>query len=358
MFPLPFASVIYTITLIATTHAETTFKLTKHSTGTTSDILRKIESLGHFNRRGDLDIDGSTSGGIAYSELGWKLEYTRHFRHWIESILGAVDIMRLVYPRRNAEWWTGGGYRLRCVYADIRCWNCERLHGRYYDFDYWLIPGCSGIWVMARDGAIVDGAPTAISLMYSQGLIEEPIVGFYLGREGDGIESEITIGDISSVGSSYAQTGNKATVQSQNNTYNLYQFLLDSISVSGKTLDSDIAAYTDTGSTAISTPEPLIGEIYDALFDGVAYKYGSSYIVPCEPLANASISLTFGGIAFHMAFRNPVGSDIADNTGWYYGRFVALYKGTEFTVIGDAFLHDVYHTVNVQTVNMTFYGLP
>ncbi|ODN84910.1 hypothetical protein L202_00761 [Cryptococcus amylolentus CBS 6039] len=238
-------------------------------------------------------------------------------------------------------------------------WTVDNLHAlaiSYVDDDMlWEGSFMSGLWGLARDGATVDGAPTAISLMYSQGLIEAPVVGFYLGREGDGTESEMTIGDVSSI--SYAQTSKKVTVPSRNNTYDLYQVSMDSISVNGKTLESDIVAYIDTGSTAISTPETLAGEIYIALFDGIAYKYGTSYIVPCEPLTNASIAFTFGGVAFDMASEDLVGDDIADNSGWCYGRFVSLYEGVDYMVIGDAFLHNVYHTVNVQNGDVTFYAL-
>jgi hypothetical protein len=41
----------------------------------------------------------------------------------------------------------------------------------------------------------IDGAQTAVSKMYSQGLIDTPIVGFLLARESDGMDSQMTIGD-------------------------------------------------------------------------------------------------------------------------------------------------------------------
>ncbi|ODO11384.1 hypothetical protein I350_00163 [Cryptococcus amylolentus CBS 6273] len=364
MFAVPFALLIYLFILTVATKAQTTFKLTKHSTGATFGILRKIESLGTgSNRRRDVEIDGSSSGGKGYT---------------IDVSLNGGSSIPVLLDTGSNQFWAASTACDSCTSGGMQSSGLEAESGcEVYGLTYGIgsVKGCIVESTMAVGEWTVDNLH-ALAISYvdddmlwegsfmrqvralgfgSRRCNEAPVVGFYLGREGDGTESEMTIGDVSSI--SYAQTSKKVTVPSRNNTYDLYQVSMDSISVNGKTLESDIVAYIDTGSTAISTPETLAGEIYIALFDGIAYKYGTSYIVPCEPLTNASIAFTFGGVAFDMASEDLVGDDIADNSGWCYGRFVSLYEGVDYMVIGDAFLHNVYHTVNVQNGDVTFYAL-
>ncbi|ODO03538.1 hypothetical protein L198_02386 [Cryptococcus wingfieldii CBS 7118] len=328
---MPFALLIYLFTL---------------TTGTTSGILRKIESLGNGNnRRRDVELDGSSSGGIGYT---------------IDVSLNGGSSIPILLDTGSNQFWAASTACDSCTSAGMQSSGLEAESGcEVYGLTYGIgsVKGCIVESTMTVGEWTVDNLHALVrDLGYgSRRCNEAPVVGFHLGREGDGTESKMTIGDVSSI--SYAQTSKKVTVPSRNNTYDLYQVSMNSISVNGKTLESDIIAYIDTGSTAISTPEMLAGDIYNALFDGVAYKYGTSYIVPCEPLTNASIAFTFGGVAFDMASEDLVGDDIADNSGWCYGRFVSLYEGVDYMVIGDAFLHNVYHTVNVQNGDVTFYAL-
>ncbi|WVQ84589.1 hypothetical protein IAT38_006743 [Cryptococcus sp. DSM 104549] len=365
--------------LLAGVQAGTTFKLNKHNTGTTSGILRKIESLGGgLRRRDDFDLDGASSGGLGYTvdvtlNGGPPIPVlidTGSNQFWVASttcdscVAGGMTPSDIVLEDGCSEYALiyGIGSVNGCIESttmEVGDYKVNDLHVlalKYVDDDMaWQGAFMSGLWGMARDGATADGSPTAVSLMYSQGFIHAPTVGFYLGREGDEADSEMTIGDVSAL--SYTQTDKKVALKSQDNAYDLFAVNLDSINVNGKTLGANTLAYIDTGSTAISTPEPLVGEIYNALFNGVAYKYKTSYIVPCDPLSNTTISFVLGGMSFNMAAEDLIGNPIATNYGWCYGRFVPLYSGVDTMVIGDAFLHNVYHTVNVQTGDVTFYEL-
>nr|ODO04195.1 hypothetical protein L204_00550 [Cryptococcus depauperatus CBS 7855] len=308
--------------LTLTTQAEKTFKLTRHQTNSASSILKKIESLGESSKR-DLNLNGATSHGLGYTidvSLGggpaipvivsdclktWHEEQPPPGRRGLQELW--TDLRYVSLPRLGPDYHPAGiGSVQGCVSVTtmkVEEFEIDNLHvlaAKSVGADMrWQGAFMSGLWGMARDGATVDGAPTAVSLMYSQKLIKTPTVGFYLGRESDGAESEMTIGDVSSL--RYTQTDKKATVKSQPNTYALYAVKVDSITVNGKEMGKDILAYIDTGSTAISTPEPMIGEIYNALFGDVAYQYQKSYIVPCEPLSNASIAFNFGGVSFNMS---------------------------------------------------------
>nr|ODN80127.1 hypothetical protein L203_05935 [Cryptococcus depauperatus CBS 7841] len=319
--PSKLLSLSLLLLLTLTAQAEKTFKLTRHQTNSASSILKKIESLGESSKR-DLNLNGATSHGLGYT---------------IDVSLGGGPAIPVIIDTGSNQFWaasttcetcTQGGMKSSHLKVDEGCKSYGLTYGigsvqgcvsvttmKVEEFEIdnlhvlaaksvgadmrWQGAFMSGLWGMARDGATVDGAPTAVSLMYSQKLIKTPTVGFFLGRESDRAESEMTIGDVSSL--RYTQTDKKATVKSQPNTYALYAVKVDSITVNGKEMGKDILAYIDTGSTAISTPEPMIGEIYNALFGGVAYQYQQSYIVPCEPLSNASITFNFGGVSFNMS---------------------------------------------------------
>ncbi|WVO15055.1 hypothetical protein L204_102699 [Cryptococcus depauperatus] len=327
--------------LTLTTQAEKTFKLTRHQTNSASSILKKIESLGESSKR-DLNLNGATSHGLGYT---------------IDVSLGGGPAIPVIIDTGSNQFWAASTTCETCTQGGMKSSHLQVDEGcKSYGLTYGIgsVQGCvsvttmkveefeidnlhvlaakslrqrtnhdSGLWGMARDGATVDGAPTAVSLMYSQKLIKTPTVGFYLGRESDGAESAIP----------------RRTRRPRSNP------------------SPTPTPFTPSSSTAISTPEPMIGEIYNALFGDVAYQYQKSYIVPCEPLSNASIAFNFGGVSFNMSPVDLVGNPIADRYNWCFGRFIPLYDGVDSMVIGDAFLHNVYHTVNVENGDVTFYGL-
>ncbi|KAK8853306.1 hypothetical protein IAR55_004010 [Kwoniella newhampshirensis] len=349
-----------TSTLLSLTHAATTLKLNRHITGS-SAIQRKINALA---KRDDLPLDTASSRGVSYTvdvRIGNDgssipvIVDTGSDQFWVASTAcgicsaGGMTSSVLEAPqgctRHSIQY--GLGEVSGCVdHTSLMVgeYTVDGLHVLgVTDVDEHILSDgqyMSGIWGICRNGATVDGSPTAVSLMYTQGLIKSPTVGFYLGRDGDGTDSEMTIGDVSAL--PYTNTDKKVTLPSHDNPNHLNEVTIDSITINGKDLGEKIVAVIDTRSTGISTPEPLIGEVYSALFDGVAYKYANDYVIPLD---------------FPMEARDIVGQPIEDNYGWCYGLFVPLFHGTEFMVIGDAFLHNVYHTVNVDRGDVTFYAL-
>ncbi|WVF72903.1 hypothetical protein IAT40_007721 [Kwoniella sp. CBS 6097] len=366
-------------------NAATTIPLTKHATDL-SAVLKKIErSNGIPLRRRSVDpalgveLDGESSGGLTYTvdiqlNGGPNMSVivdTGSNQFWVPSTTcpscaaGGMMNSSLVAPEGCSEISLiyGIGTVNGCIESttlhvgEYTVSDLDVLAVTHLDEDMqWQGEFMSGIWGMARDQSTPEGGPTAVSLMYQQGLIKSPTVGFYLARD-DTSKSEMTIGDVTAL--PYTNTDRQVTLQSADNTYDLYHITLDSVEVNGKVLKHDRPVIIDTGSTSIATPEPLIDDIYSALFNDAAVKHTENqrYMVPCKPMRNATVSLTFGGLSFGMEAIDLVGPKVEDGYDWCYGRFIPAFEGLEHMVVGDAFLHNVYHTVNVQTGEVTFYDL-
>ncbi|WVR00093.1 hypothetical protein IAU59_007235 [Kwoniella sp. CBS 9459] len=377
-------SFIISLFYTQTCNAATTIPLTKHATDL-SAVLKKIERangvpLSQRSVDPSLELDGQTSGGLTYT---------------VEVRLNGGPNMSVIVDTGSNQFWVpsttcasceAGGMMNSSLVAPEGCSEISLIYGigtvngcmesttfqvgeytvnildvlavTHLDEDMqWQGEFMSGIWGMARDQSTPDGGLTAVSLMYQQGLIKSPTVGFYLARDEDGNRSEMTIGDVHAL--PYTNTDRQVTLQSTNSSYDLYHITLDSVEVNGKVLRHDRPVIIDTGSTSIATPEPLIDDIYSALFDGAAVKYAENqrYMVPCEPMSNATVSLTFGGMSFGMNAVDLIGPKVEEGDDWCYGRFIPAFEGLDSMVVGDAFLHNVYHTVNVQTGEVTFYDL-
>ncbi|OCF61418.1 hypothetical protein V866_001858 [Kwoniella sp. B9012] len=240
--------------------------------------------------------------------------------------------------------------------------------GQYSLFDYPLLAArdvegfdgsyMSGILGLAMSQNSIDNQATPIDLMLSAGMITSPEVGFYLTREGDG--SEIVFGNAHS--NSHADQNKKVALPKKGQD-GLYRVNLDAFISQNQPITSqgtnmkDIQVIVDTGTTNILVSESMMDPIYFAL--GGSNK-GSDDLrsVPCKGPDNPdkALALQFGGISFDIKWEDLIAMPTTSNPDYCYLRIQET-PAEDFILIGSAFLHNVYHTINAATGEVTFYGL-
>nr|XP_019044007.1 hypothetical protein I302_07287 [Kwoniella bestiolae CBS 10118]OCF22937.1 hypothetical protein I302_07287 [Kwoniella bestiolae CBS 10118] len=202
----------------------------------------------------------------------------------------------------------------------------------------------SGILGLAMSKNAIDNQPTPIELMQSGGMISSPEVGFYLTREGDG--SEIIFGNPHS--NAHADQNKKVTLSKQDQD-GLYRVNLDAFISHGQPITSqstnmqNIEVIIDTGTTNILVSELMMDPIYSAL-GGSPKDSNGLRSVPCKGPDNpdSALALQFGGVVFDIKWEDLI---------------IQETPAKDFILIGSAFLHNVYHTINAATGEVTIYGL-
>ncbi|WVF72905.1 hypothetical protein IAT40_007723 [Kwoniella sp. CBS 6097] len=217
----------------------------------------------------------------------------------------------------------------------------------------------SGRIGLAGSNLTIDKGPTVISALYEQGHIQTPVVGFYLPHRDEAWESEISFGDPET--SEHADTQRQVTLPSVGDPDEHYIVRFDEFKINGQHVAGSFTSYIDTGfsglAVALSLHEHVLKEIY------VNYtKEESGVSVPCTPEYEWPIlTFQFGSQAFDIDYRDMITHPDDDPDGKCWSLIFGMpedYKGLETPwVLGDTFLHNVYHSVNVETGEVKIFGL-
>ncbi|WRT70111.1 uncharacterized protein IL334_007105 [Kwoniella shivajii] len=220
----------------------------------------------------------------------------------------------------------------------------------------------SGLIGLASAGQTPNGSPTVVSALYQQGLIQAPVVGFYLPRSGDNLESEITFGDPTT--SEHADPSHFVNLTRQGNENGLYIVQMDSLNINGNAVTNSLnqKVYLDTGASAIAVPFSTLSEVWNSTYgyfiDVKDQAQLGNATVPCpnEHGKNHAqgLSVMFGGISFDVPYEDLVAEDEA---GQCWPLITTLASIDNMWLLGDAFLHNVYHSVDVETGQVTIFGL-
>ncbi|WVF72909.1 hypothetical protein IAT40_007727 [Kwoniella sp. CBS 6097] len=208
----------------------------------------------------------------------------------------------------------------------------------------------SGILGLAGETTL-EGSPTVVKAMYDLGLIQYKTVGFYLSED-ENVDSEITFGDVTT--SEHADASQGVTVKSVDNEMDLYEIVMDDFSVVGTVVTQSETVVVDTGSSYIYVPDATAQQIYSLLPSPLKAEQG--YLLPCAPENPPTLKLKFGGMDFPLEYKYIVGDDAGTGDGYCWGKIGSLAKMDSW-VIGDAFLHTVYTSFNVETREVTIYKL-
>ncbi|WVQ66861.1 uncharacterized protein L199_005052 [Kwoniella botswanensis] len=210
----------------------------------------------------------------------------------------------------------------------------------------------SGLIGLASAGLNQNDIPTVVSALYKQGSIQQPIVGFYLPRASDNQESEITFGDPAT--SEYADDSKVVYLSRQGGQNENYIVRMDSFVVGSETIYQGTDCYLDTGSSGIAVPQNVLEQVYKAAYG--LNSTNSTESPPCQaPSSNTGAWVTFGGQGFEIPYQDLV----YQNDDGTCGALITSYSGdvSNIWLFGDSFLHNVYHSVNVETGEVELFGL-
>ncbi|OCF61416.1 hypothetical protein L486_01064 [Kwoniella mangroviensis CBS 10435] len=210
----------------------------------------------------------------------------------------------------------------------------------------------SGLIGLASAGLNQNDIPTVVSALYKQGSIQQPIVGFYLPRASDNQESEITFGDPAT--SEYADGSKVVYLSRQGGQNENYIVRMDSFVVGSETISQGTDCYLDTGSSGIAVPQNVLEQVYETAYG--LNSANSTESPPCQaPSSNSGVWVTFGGQGFEIPYQDLV----YQNDDGTCGALITSYSGdvSNIWLFGDSFLHNVYHSVNVETGEVELFGL-
>ncbi|KAL7423198.1 hypothetical protein Q5752_002498 [Cryptotrichosporon argae] len=217
-----------------------------------------------------------------------------------------------------------------------------------------LLSGMCGV-SMGYDTSSADYEETLIDALYAAGLIQDPLVGFYLTRDDDEADSEITIGDQSGVRVADVMKRAALTIRSY-------------IDQSSANVLSYVTMTSDTGYYSVELGGLVyLADIYGALSsDGTYYSVyddidGTRYVIPCdEPEDASTLYFEFNSVTYAMSWADLVGEQITGSDmclGTLLNDTVIEQYYPNTLILGDNFLHNVYHVVNTQTGDVTLYNL-
>ncbi|WVR07567.1 hypothetical protein IAU60_004609 [Kwoniella sp. DSM 27419] len=229
----------------------------------------------------------------------------------------------------------------------------------------WVLADNVGVY-SGRLGLEPDMSPTldqghgVVSTMYQRGIIHTPEVGFYLPHEGSSGGWEVTFGDPTS--SQHIDSSKMVKLPKVGNTTH-YTVQFDGAAINGlEAPGTGAMAIVDSGWSGLGMPNSWKKYVYEHVYVNPTDDPRGT-IVPCTPINPATnITFTFQAQAFQVLYEDLIygpdeggqcrdliawlNDDVRDNANW----------GTPW-VLGDGFLHNVYHAFNVNTAQVTFYGL-
>ncbi|EDV31086.1 uncharacterized protein Dana_GF15184 [Drosophila ananassae] len=190
-----------------------------------------------------------------------------------------------------------------------------------------------GILGMGFQQIAIDYVVPPFYNLYEQGLIDQPVFGFYLARNGTSDEGgQLTLG-----GTDYNLIdGDLTYVPVTKQGY--WQFAVNQITWNGTVVSGPVQAIADTGTSLIVVPADAYTKINELI--GAIYIQGEWY-VPCSTVDSLPvITFNFGGTNFDL----PPSVYIQTYNEGEYDSCVSTfsYIGTEFWILGDVFLGQFY----------------
>ncbi|KAH8391413.1 lysosomal aspartic protease [Drosophila serrata] len=169
--------------------------------------------------------------------------------------------------------------------------------------------------------------------LYTEGLIDAPVFGFYLARNGSAEDGgQLTLGGTDQSLISGEMTYTPVTQQGY------WQFSVNNITWNGTVVSSNVQAIADTGTSLIACPPAAYAQINQLI--GAILIQGD-YYVPCATVDSLPV-LTFniGGTNFDL----PPSVYIQTYTDGNYNTCMSTftYIGTDFWILGDVFLGQYY----------------
>ncbi|CAG8647969.1 11209_t:CDS:2 [Ambispora leptoticha] len=202
-----------------------------------------------------------------------------------------------------------------------------------------------GILGMGLDKLSSQNAKTPFSELVAQNFVKDPIFGFFLGRQKDGSNSQLTLGGVDSSKFTGQLNYNKLVGQD-----GFWEIALDDASVNGKPLGfSKRTAIIDTGTTLLIVPPADAAAIHKAI-EGAVFQQ-DEYLVPCN--TKAVVALTFGGVTYKISTKDLAREKAKQNlclsgiTGGNVG-------GANQWLIGDTFLKNVYSAYDIKNLAVGF----
>ncbi|WVR00091.1 hypothetical protein IAU59_007233 [Kwoniella sp. CBS 9459] len=217
----------------------------------------------------------------------------------------------------------------------------------------------SGRIGLAGSNLTIDKGPTVISALYQQGTIQTPVVGFYLPHRDEAWDSEISFGDPET--SEHADAQKQVTLPSVGDPNEHYVIRFDEFRINGQPVSGSNTAYIDTGFSGLGVAQSLHEYVLKQIYVNYT-KEESGISVPCYPAYEwPTLTFQFSGQGFDIDYRdmNTHPDDDPDGKCWsMISGMPENYKGLETPwVLGDTFLHNVYHSVNVETGEVKIFGL-
>jgi cathepsin D len=194
-----------------------------------------------------------------------------------------------------------------------------------------------GILGMAWPSIAVDQTMPFFNKLVKEGLIPQPVFGFYLDRDENGkIGGELALGGTDP--SHYSGTINYVSLSSQ--TY--WQFNLDKISAGSVNLcGSGCQAIADTGTSLIVGPSIQVSQLADSL--GATFTDGT-YMIDCNQLSNLpNIGFMIGGQNYELTPQQYILKQSANGQMFCLLGFGSLDQGIPLWILGDVFI-GVYYT--------------
>lgn len=192
-----------------------------------------------------------------------------------------------------------------------------------------------GIVGLGYQSISVDGVPTVFDNLIAQNQLPEPIISFYLKRDGTAVQGgEMILGGVDS--SLYS--GSLTWVPVSKKGY--WQFTVTHIKCNGVVLCAGCQAIADTGTSLIVVPAAAFKKIVNLL--GATANSAGEAFVPCGKTATLpKVNLDIQGTIFTLAPRDYIMKFTESGQNYCMLVFTAM-AGNPLWILGDVFIGKFY----------------
>ncbi|KAK6902753.1 hypothetical protein I203_108012 [Kwoniella mangroviensis CBS 8507] len=182
--------------------------------------------------------------------------------------------------------------------------------------------------------------------------------GFYLaGKNRNDTESKMVLGGSSS--SSHAPDKDPIILTRATQEDGMHVVDLADVSIGEKSIAMDQVAVLDTGSIGIGMPSSVSQDKFKDIYGENKDEDGGKKVSCQSPNSNTtSMIFAFGNKQFGVMYDDLISKPDEDGLCW---ALVGTYQGVDDSdkkwVLGDAFLQNVYHTVNLETGEVKIFEL-
>ncbi|CAG8667197.1 11019_t:CDS:1, partial [Paraglomus occultum] len=204
-----------------------------------------------------------------------------------------------------------------------------------------------GIMGMALDQLSEERGTTPFSTLVNQGVVPQSFFGFFLGRQKDNTQGQLTIGGVDNSLFKGTISFNKLV-----NNQGFWEIAMDDATVDGKSLNfNGKTAIIDTGTTLLIAPPADAAAIHAAIPG--SSQQGDNFIIPCD--TKSVVSLIFGGKSFDIntedLARDPIPGQANSCVSGIAGGQIG---GPDQWLVGDTFLKSVYSVYDIKKLAVGF----